>query len=85
MMCLQRLGFISLAFLILLPCGCGDKIEPGNEKRAEVPIVKVPVAIARTTSQPLSYEAVGTVQPITTSTLSSKLMGDGKGNPGAGR
>jgi RND family efflux transporter MFP subunit len=75
MMCLQRLGFISLAFLILLPCGCGDKIEPGNEKRTEVPIVQVPVAIARTTSQPLSYEAVGTVQPVTTSTLSSKLMG----------
>ena len=75
MMCLQRLGFISLAFLILLPCGCGDEIEPGNEKRAEVPIVKVPLAIARTTSQPLSYEAVGTVQPVTTSTLSSKLMG----------
>lgn len=75
MMCLQRLGFISLAFLILLPYGCGDKIEPGNEKRTEVPIVQVPVAIARTTRQPLSYEAVGTVQPVTTSTLSSKLMG----------
>ena len=72
---LQQLGCISLAFLILYPLGCGDKIEPGNEKRSEVPIVKVPVAIARTTSQPLSYEAVGTVQPIETSTLSSKLMG----------
>jgi RND family efflux transporter MFP subunit len=75
MMCLQRLGFISLAFLILLPYGCGDKIEPGNEKRTEVPIVQVAVAIARTTSQPLFYKAVGTVQPVTTSTLSSKLMG----------
>ena len=72
---LQRLGFISLAFLILFLCGCGDKIEPGNEKRSEVPIVEVPVAIARTTRQPLTYEAVGTVQAITTSTLSSKLMG----------
>lgn len=70
-----RFGFISLAFLILFPFGCGDKIEPGNEKRSEVPIVKVPVAIARLTSQPLSYEAVGTVRPVTTSTLSSKLMG----------
>jgi len=75
MMSLQRLGFISLAFLILLPYGCGDKIEPGNEKRTEVPIVQVAVAIARTTSQPLFYKAVGTVQPVTTSTLSSKLMG----------
>jgi len=70
-----RFGFISLAFLILFPFGCGDKIEPGNEKRSEVPIVKVPLAIARLTTQPLSYEAVGTVRPVTTSTLSSKLMG----------
>jgi len=70
-----RFGFISLVFLILFPCGCGDKIEPGNEKRSELPIVKVPVAIARLTTQPLSYEAVGTVRPVTASTLSSKLTG----------
>jgi len=68
-------GIIALSFLILFPFGCGDKIEPGNEKRSEVPTVKVQVAIARITTQPLSYEAVGTVQPVTTSTLSSKLMG----------
>jgi multidrug efflux pump subunit AcrA (membrane-fusion protein) len=72
---LQRLGSISLAFLILIPFGCGDKIEPGNEKRPEGPMVKVALAMARTSSQPLSYEAVGTVQPVTTSTLSGKLMG----------
>ena len=72
---LHQLRFITLMFLILFPFGCGDKIEPGNEKRPEVPIVKVPVAIARTTSRPLSYEAVGTVQPVTTSTLSGKLLG----------
>jgi RND family efflux transporter MFP subunit len=74
-MWLQRLGFISLAVSILLSNACNDKIEPGNEKRAEVLVVKLPVAIARITSQPLSYEAVGTVQPATTSTLSSKLLG----------
>jgi RND family efflux transporter MFP subunit len=74
-MWLQRWGFLLLAFLILLPYGCDEKIEPGIEKHAKVPIVKVPVAVARTTRQPLSYEAVGTVQPVTTSTLSSKLMG----------
>jgi multidrug efflux pump subunit AcrA (membrane-fusion protein) len=72
---LQRLGSISLAFLILIPFGCGDKIEPGNEKRPEGPMVKVALAMARTSSQPLFYEAVGTVQPVTTSTLSGKLMG----------
>jgi multidrug efflux pump subunit AcrA (membrane-fusion protein) len=70
-----RFGLFSLAFLILFPFGCGDKIEPGNEERSEVPIVKVPLAIARLTRHPLSYEAVGTVRPVTTSTLSSKLMG----------
>jgi multidrug efflux pump subunit AcrA (membrane-fusion protein) len=64
-----------LAFLILIPFGCGDKIEPGNEKRPEGPMVKVALAMARTSSQPLSYEALGTVQPVTTSTLSGKLMG----------
>jgi multidrug efflux pump subunit AcrA (membrane-fusion protein) len=74
-MWLQRWGFLLLVFFILLPYGCGDKIEPGNEKRVQLPVVKVPLAIARTTRQPLSYEAVGTVQPITTSTLSSKLIG----------
>ena len=72
---LQQLRFTTLAFLILFPLGCGDKIEPGNEKRSDAPIVKVPVATARSTGQPLSYEAVGTVQPVTTSTLSGKLMG----------
>jgi multidrug efflux pump subunit AcrA (membrane-fusion protein) len=72
---LQQLGLISLVFLILFPFGCGDKIEPGNEKRPEGPVVKVPLSVGRTTIRPLFYEAVGTVQPITTSTLSAKLMG----------
>jgi len=77
-MWLPKLATISLAFLILFPIGCNDKIEPGEEKRTETPIVKVPVATALSTSQPLSYEAVGTVQPVVTSTLSSKLMGSVK-------
>ena len=72
---LQQFAIISLAFFILFPFACNDKIEPGNEKRSETSIVKVPVATARFTSQPLLYEAVGTVQPVVTSTLSSKLMG----------
>jgi RND family efflux transporter MFP subunit len=72
---LQQLAFSSLVYLILFLLGCNDKIEPGNEKRSEAPIVKVQVAIAQANSRPLSYEAVGTVQPVTTSTLSGKLMG----------
>jgi RND family efflux transporter MFP subunit len=71
----RKMAFISVALLMPLASGCGDKIEPGNAGSPEVPIVKVPAATARTTRQPLSYEAVGTVQPITTSTLASKLMG----------
>jgi RND family efflux transporter MFP subunit len=71
----QKMAFIAVALLMPLASGCGDKIEPGNAGRPEVPVVKVPVATARTTHQALSYEAVGTVQPITTSTLASKLMG----------
>jgi len=71
----QQLEFILTALLILFIFGCGDKIEPGNKKRAEGPFVKVPLALARTGSQAISYEAVGTVQSLTTSTLSSKLMG----------
>jgi multidrug efflux pump subunit AcrA (membrane-fusion protein) len=70
-----RLGFIALTLLILLPFGCDEKIEPGNEKRSEGPLVKAKVAIGRTTSQPLTYEAVGTVHSATTSILSSKLLG----------
>jgi len=71
----QQSEFILSALLILFLLGCGDKIEPGNKMRAEVPSVRVPLALARTGSQPLSYEAVGTVQSLATSTLSSKLMG----------
>lgn len=72
---IPRLGFVFLALLLLFPFGCDDKIEQGNETRSGAPVVKAPVVIARTTSQPLSYEAVGTVHPLTTSVLSSKLMG----------
>jgi RND family efflux transporter MFP subunit len=35
----------------------------------------VPVATAMSTNQPLFYAAVGTVRPVVTSTLSSKLIG----------
>jgi len=70
-----RFGLISAAFLIICLWGCDEKIEPGNEKRLKTPIVKLPVATARSAIRPLSYEAVGTVQPLVTSTLSSKLMG----------
>jgi len=70
--------FIYIPLLIvavsLFP-GCGEKIEPGNVKPGQPLTVKAPVAIAKITSQPFIYEAVGTVTARTASTLSSKLMG----------
>ena len=55
--------------------GCGEKIEPGTTPSTPGPTVKAVVAEARVSQQPLIYEAVGTVQARTASTLSSKVMG----------
>ena len=55
--------------------GCGEKIEPGTTSSATGPMMKAVVAEARISDQPLIYEAVGTVQARTASTLSSKVMG----------
>ncbi|MBC8393898.1 MAG: hypothetical protein H8E17_15180 [Deltaproteobacteria bacterium] len=66
--------FIYIPLLIvavsLFP-GCGEKIEPGNVKPGQPLTVKAPVAIAKITSQPFIYEAVGTVTARTASTLSA--------------
>ena len=68
------LYIIILSFIILLS-GCGDKIEPGTTKKVEKKAIKTTVAAATVIQQPFIYEAVGTVQARTSSTLSSKLMG----------
>jgi RND family efflux transporter MFP subunit len=66
---------ITLFSILIFLAGCGDKIEPGTTKRANKKVVKVSVAVVREVKQPFIYEAVGTVEARTSSTLSSKLMG----------
>jgi len=55
--------------------GCRDKIEPGTTRDEAVKTVKTRVAVASVNPRQFFYEAVGTVESRTTSTLSSKLMG----------
>jgi RND family efflux transporter MFP subunit len=66
---------VFLIFTTAALAGCGDKIEPGH-RAAGIPVtVKARVDEALVSNQVFVYEAVGTVQAGTTSTLSSKLMG----------
>jgi len=66
---------VLLALWIAMGCGCKDKIEPGNTRSQTGPPVRTAAATARQSLQPLFYEAVGTLEARTASTLSSKLMG----------
>ena len=61
--------------ILILFAGCGDKIGPGTTEETEKKGVKAAVGVARVIQQPFIYEAVGSVQAGTASTLSSKLMG----------
>jgi RND family efflux transporter MFP subunit len=65
---------VMLSFFVFL-LGCGDKIEPGTTKEDKKKVVKASVSIATVIKQPFLYEAVGTVEARTFSTLSSKLIG----------
>lgn len=72
-----KIKFLSaaiLSFLVLL-LGCGDKIEPGTTQTGNEKVFKASIAIAAVIQQPFLYEAVGTVEARTVSTLSSKLLG----------
>lgn len=64
--------FFSVLFLFF---NCGDKIEPGTTASKSTQVIKTQVAIAKMTTQPYLYEAVGTVVAQTSSTVSGKLMG----------
>jgi RND family efflux transporter MFP subunit len=67
--------FLLSSFLFLF-IGCGEKIEPGTTKEGEKKVIKTAVITARVIQQPFIYDAVGTVEARTFSTLSSKLMGE---------
>lgn len=66
--------FITFCFAVLL-VGCGEKIEPGNSKNGELKVVKATVVTAKISHWPSVYEAVGTVNAKTVTTLSGKIMG----------
>jgi multidrug efflux pump subunit AcrA (membrane-fusion protein) len=61
-------------FLIAVS-GCGDTIEPGVTPAEGGKSLKARVAVASTNDRQSFYEAVGTVQARTASTIASKMMG----------
>jgi RND family efflux transporter MFP subunit len=65
--------FVLLA--ILVPAGCGEKIEPGETKQPPKTLHRLAVATARLTDERLVYEAVATVQAGLTANLSAKYAG----------
>lgn len=73
---LKKTYAYTICFLFLVAIsGCKEKIEPGSTKKENSKIVKARVAVASMNPQESLYEAVGTVNARTSSTLSSKLMG----------
>ncbi|MEW6079774.1 MAG: efflux RND transporter periplasmic adaptor subunit [Thermodesulfobacteriota bacterium] len=65
---------LCLAF-VFLGFGCGDKIEPGATRSESGKTVRAQVAVASMNAGQSFYEAVGTVQARTSSTIASKMMG----------
>jgi RND family efflux transporter MFP subunit len=61
--------------LVLAGFGCGDKIEPGTTGSEPGKTVRAQVAAASMNAGRSFYEAVGTIQARTSSTIASKMMG----------
>ena len=64
-----------LGMLTACASGCGEKIEPGHSSASAGARVKTKVVEARAGTWPLIFEAVGTVQAETASTIGAKLLG----------
>jgi RND family efflux transporter MFP subunit len=64
-----------LGMLTACAWGCSEKIEPGHSSASAGAPVKMKVAEARAGTWPLIFEAVGTVQAETASTIGAKLLG----------
>jgi len=62
-------------FLLFVCISCSEKIEPGTTPTSGGAAVAARVLEARSTVEPLLYEAVGTVKAQLSATVSSKLMG----------
>jgi RND family efflux transporter MFP subunit len=63
------------AFFLFVCLSCSEKIEPGTTPASGGAAVAARVMEARSTVEPLLYEAVGTVKAQLSATVSSKLMG----------
>jgi RND family efflux transporter MFP subunit len=73
---MQRFIPIMAALAIFLwGSGCGDKAKPGTGGSGTGTPVKVRTAMARMENVPSLHEAVGTVEAISASTLTAKVMG----------
>lgn len=71
----MRYALCALLFFLLIPSGCGEKIEPGTAADLSPVVQNLAVETAQLTKEPVIYEAVGTIQAGSTIQLSSKLMG----------
>ncbi len=71
---LVRLLIMSAA--ILMFSGCGEEIAPGNTESGPGKAVQTEIGTAETIDHPIQYQAVGTVYPRTTATISAKVMGE---------
>lgn len=72
---LRRMVVASLLLPVLICIGCGEKIEPGNTPHGDKPAVRAQTDVARYSSAPTFYEAVGTVRARQTATLAARTMG----------
>ncbi len=73
---MRKRNIITGALLLALLLGaCGEKIEPGHTAKEPGEAVKASVATVSPTTQPLYYEATGTIRAQTASTLTAKIMG----------
>lgn len=64
---------LAAVLLVLLFTGCGDENESGHFGSQNG--IKAPVERAENTTLPMYHEAAGTIQALTTGTLSAKIMG----------